>query len=102
MNRMNIRRKIPFSSTSFLMFILIGRLFFNCSSSYDFDVIIKNALVIDGTGIAGYTADIAVKDGIIREIGMLPNEIAGMVIDANGRVVTPGFIDMMGGSSTLR
>ncbi len=99
MNRMNIRRKIPFSSTSFLMLILIGRLFFNCSSSYDFDVIIKNALVIDGTGAAGYTADIAVKDGIIREIGMLPNEIAGMVIDANGRVVTPGFIDMMGGSS---
>ncbi len=99
MNRMNFRRKIPFSSTSILMLILIGGLFFNCSSSYDFDVIIKNEFVIDGTGGAGYIADIAVKDEIITEIGMLPDAIAGMVIDANRRVAAPGFIDMMGGSS---
>ena len=81
------------------MLFLISGLFFNCSSSYDFDVIIKNAFVIDGTGGTGYTADIAVKDGIITEIGMLPNSFAETVIDAKGKVTTPGFIDMMGGSS---
>ena len=55
-----------------------------------FDIIIKNGTVIDGSGKAGYLADVAVKDGKIACIG---NDISGgkRIIDATGFSVTPGF-----------
>ncbi len=56
------------------------------------DILIKNGLVVDGSGKAGYRADVGVKDGRIAGIGALGDE-ARRVIDASGRVVAPGFID---------
>ncbi|MBR5231850.1 MAG: D-aminoacylase [Clostridia bacterium] len=57
-----------------------------------YDYIIKNGLLIDGTGAAPYQADLAVKDGKIARIA--ENISAeGKVIDASGLCVTPGFID---------
>ena len=58
-----------------------------------FDILIKNATVVDGTGAPRYTADIAVKDGVIADIAPGISAEAGEVIDAKGKVVTPGFID---------
>ncbi len=58
-----------------------------------YDVIIKGGLVVDGSGEKGYRADVMVKDGRIAKIGSAENEAAKTVIDAAGRVVTPGFID---------
>lgn len=57
-----------------------------------FDLIIKNATVIDGTGKAAYRADVAVQDG---KIACIAGCIEGgkKVIDATGLTVTPGFFD---------
>ena len=57
-----------------------------------FDLLIKNGVVIDGSGGAGYHADVAVQDGKIAKIGRV-NEKADQTIDAEGHVVTPGFVD---------
>ncbi|MGE0624318.1 MAG: amidohydrolase family protein [Pseudomonadales bacterium] len=57
-----------------------------------YDLIIRNGRVVDGTGLPAYTADVAVTDGRIARIGRVDGE-ARRVIDAGGRVVTPGFID---------
>jgi len=60
----------------------------------DFDVLIRSGRVIDGTGNPWYRADVGVKDGRIAAIGNLAGKSADSVIDAAGRVVTPGFIDV--------
>lgn len=58
-----------------------------------FDLIIKNGLVYDGNGGTPYAADVAVKDGLIAEIGTIDGT-APEIIDADGAIVTPGFIDV--------
>ena len=57
-----------------------------------YDLLIKNGMVVDGSGGARYRADVAVQDGKIVRIGRL-NDKAKQVIDADGHVVTPGFVD---------
>jgi N-acyl-D-aspartate/D-glutamate deacylase len=71
----------------------------SCSQSSSIDVIIRGGTIIDGTGDAGYVSDIAISEGHIAEIRDLSSKRAKRVIDASGMVVTPGFVDMMGGSS---
>ena len=58
------------------------------------DLLIKNASVLDGTGAAPFAADIAIQNGIIKELGQFPYAEASQVIDAAGRWVTPGFLDI--------
>jgi len=65
-----------------------------------FDVLIKNGRIVDGSGQPGYNADIAIKDRRIARIGNLANATATKIIDASGMVVAPGFIDMLGQSET--
>jgi len=57
-----------------------------------YDLLIKNGTVIDGSGLPRYRADVAVRHGRVTAIGRI-REAAREVIDADGRVVTPGFID---------
>jgi len=57
-----------------------------------YDLLIKNGTIIDGTGSAGYQADLAVADGRIVEIGKIGGG-AREVIDADGLAVSPGFVD---------
>jgi N-acyl-D-aspartate/D-glutamate deacylase len=57
-----------------------------------FDLVIKNGVVIDGSGLPRYRADVGVRGGRITSIGRI-RESAKDVIDAEGRVVAPGFID---------
>src|SRR5438067_8217548 len=57
-----------------------------------YDLLIKNGRIIDGSGGPSYRGDVAVKDGKIVEIGKLSGP-AARTIDADGRVVAPGFID---------
>ena len=56
------------------------------------DLAIKNGLIIDGTGSAGFYADVGIEDGTIVQIGRLDSN-ANEVIDAEGHVVSPGFVD---------
>lgn len=65
-----------------------------------FDVIIKNGIIIDGTGGSMQNADIGIKDGEIVEIGDLENEKCEKEIDAIGKYVVPGFIDVNNHSDT--
>ena len=57
-----------------------------------YDLVIKNGTVIDGSGLPRYRADVAVRHGRVAAIGRI-REAAREVIDADGQVVTPGFVD---------
>ena len=63
-----------------------------------FDVLIVNGHIIDGTGSPWYAADLGIRNGRIVAIGKLDGHAATKRIDAAGRVVAPGFIDMLGQS----
>ena len=56
------------------------------------DLVIKNGTIVDGTGLPRYRADIGIRDGKIVEKGKIDG--GSKVIDAEGRIVAPGFIDI--------
>ncbi len=64
------------------------------------DIVIHGGRIIDGTGNPWYAGDIAITNGRIVAIGKIPSGRAKRVIEANGMVVSPGFIDMLGQSET--
>ena len=59
-----------------------------------YDILIRNAKVVTGTGAPWIEADIGIKNGIVERIGYLPHAQADRVIDAQGLFAAPGFIDM--------
>jgi dihydroorotase/N-acyl-D-amino-acid deacylase len=63
-----------------------------------FDIVILNGHVVDGTGSPWYAADVGIRDGRIAAIGRLSGAPAKLRVDAAGKVVAPGFIDMLGQS----
>ena len=63
-----------------------------------FDVLILNGHIVDGTGSPWYAADLGIRDGRVAAIGHLAGTRAKQTIDAAGKVVAPGFIDMLGQS----
>ncbi|MFZ3246239.1 MAG: D-aminoacylase [Candidatus Acidiferrales bacterium] len=68
------------------------------AESGEYDVVIRNGHIIDGTGSPWYAGDIGIRDGHIAAIGDLSHAHGKQEIDAAGRVVAPGFIDMLGQS----
>jgi N-acyl-D-amino-acid deacylase len=60
----------------------------------EFDTVIKGGTVVDGTRIPRYKGDIAIKDGVIAEIGRIDGDRADKVLDAEGQIVAPGFVDL--------
>ena len=60
----------------------------------DFDLIIQGGTIVDGTRTPRYVSDIAIKDGKIAQIGGLKGKTAERVLDAAGRIVAPGFVDL--------
>ncbi|MFC1714223.1 amidohydrolase family protein [Candidatus Poribacteria bacterium] len=59
-----------------------------------YDIVVRAGTIMDGTGSAGYKADVAIVGDSIAAIGKLPVDAAGSEIDASGKVVCPGFIDI--------
>ena len=74
--------------------------FFFCATgaadvwAQQFDLLIVNARIVDGTGNAWYPGDVGIKDGMIAKIGNLSDAASKRTIDATGHVVCPGFIDI--------
>lgn len=66
--------------------------------SAPFDILIEHGRIIDGTGSPWFAGDIGIRDGRIAAIGILSAAAATRRIDAQRRVVAPGFIDMLGQS----
>ena len=57
------------------------------------DLVVRGGTVVDGTGAPSRTADVAITDGVITEVGRVTGE-ARQVVDADGALVTPGFVDV--------
>jgi N-acyl-D-amino-acid deacylase len=84
----------------FICVYLCSLLFMPFTQSPQFDLLIKNGRIVDGSGRAAYVADLALKGDRIVSIGKLSQATATRTIDAQGLVVAPGFIDMLGQSET--
>ena len=67
-------------------------------AAQQFDLVITDAHIIDGTGSPWYSGDVGIRDGRIAAIGNLSAAPRTRTIDAHGKVVAPGFIDMLGQS----
>jgi dihydroorotase/N-acyl-D-amino-acid deacylase len=68
------------------------------ASSPSLSIVITGGRIVDGTGSPWYSADIGILDGKIAMVGNLKDIPRRETIDAGGKVVTPGFIDMLGQS----
>ena len=76
-----------------MRFILLFLLAAAVSRAVEFDLVIRNARIVDGTGAPAFTGGVTVKDGRIAAVGEVKGA-AGVEIDARGRVLAPGFIDV--------
>lgn len=77
--------------SSFLIFALVTVLSIPAGAA---DLVIRNARVVDGTGSPWFLSDVAVTDGRISAMGRNLDVDADTVIDAAGRILTPGFVDV--------
>jgi N-acyl-D-amino-acid deacylase len=75
--------------------ILVLFFHFSCTKTYDYDIIIRNGTVYNGSGEPPVTTDIAVKNDTIAAIGDLSQFTAGKEINAKNLAVAPGFINML-------
>jgi N-acyl-D-amino-acid deacylase len=60
----------------------------------DYDLVIKNGTVVDGTRLPKFLADVGIKNGRVVKIGRIDNAGSARVLDAKGCVVAPGFVDL--------
>jgi N-acyl-D-amino-acid deacylase len=95
------------SNTSRILanYLIVGVLFPFCLPHFfaqvpnaAFDLVITNGHIIDGSGSPWYSGDIGIRGGKIAAIGNLSADARARTIDAQGKVVAPGFIDMLGQS----
>jgi N-acyl-D-amino-acid deacylase len=80
----------------FLLAATASLLFAQAAPAYD--VVITNGHIIDGTGSPWYSGDLGIREGKVAAIGNLSGAARKRTIDAAGKVVAPGFIDMLGQS----
>ncbi len=67
----------------------------NCSSGVEYDVILRNGLIYDGSGMPPFPADLGIRGDRIAAIGREPNSSGKIELDLEGLAVAPGFINMM-------
>ena len=61
--------------------------------SSEFDLVIRGGMIVDGSGGVPFVGDVAISDGLIRQTGLVEG-IGTQELDANGKMVTPGFVDI--------
>jgi N-acyl-D-amino-acid deacylase len=66
-----------------------------CRPTPDFDLLLTNAVIYDGSGSASFTGDIGIKGDFIVSVGDLSGKQASEVVNLNGLAVAPGFINML-------
>ncbi|MGA7928486.1 MAG: D-aminoacylase [Candidatus Sulfotelmatobacter sp.] len=81
-----------------LLFVFASALQLMTQTPAGFDLVITNGHIIDGTGSPWYSGDVGIRDGKVAAIGNLAAAPRKRTIDAAGKVVAPGFIDMLGQS----
>lgn len=79
-----------------VLFLLSGAVH---AQTPEFDLVFAHARILDGSGNPWYVADVGVRDGLIVTIGNLADHPSKRLIDVQGLTLTPGFIDMMGGTT---
>ena len=89
---MNLRKR----NFALAILFLAAAQFLAAQASAAFDLVITNGHIIDGTGSPWYSGDGGIRDGRIAAIGNLAASPRKRTIDAAGKVVAPGFIDMLG------
>ncbi len=82
-----------------LAFLLILSTF-ALAADLPFDLVISNGHIVDGTGSPWYSGDIGIRNGRIAAIGNLSAAARKRTVDAKGKIVAPGFVDMLGQSET--
>jgi N-acyl-D-amino-acid deacylase len=94
---MNIARAIFRAAAAVLMAagVLVPKSY---AAGGEYDLVIANGHIIDGTGSPWYAGDVAINAGRIAAIGNLSHASRKRTIDAHGMIVAPGFIDMLGQS----
>jgi len=92
----------PNSTMRSLLFVPIALIASVCAVAQvpppTFDIVITNGHIMDGTGSPWYSGDLGIRDGKIAALGNLSAASRKRTIDAAGRIVAPGFIDMLGQS----
>ncbi|MFZ1788794.1 MAG: D-aminoacylase [Saprospiraceae bacterium] len=79
---------------TFALFLCLAVLF-SCNETKTYDILIKNAQVLDGSGEPSYTGDIGINADTIAAMGDLKNAKGRQEIDATGLALAPGFINML-------
>src|SRR5690554_1634758 len=79
----------------FLLLPLSFLLFFSCQDAVDYELIIRNGTIYDGSGDAPVKTDIGVNADTVAFIGDLSDQTGKLEIEAEGMAVAPGFINML-------
>ncbi|MEX2116710.1 MAG: D-aminoacylase [Bacteroidota bacterium] len=77
------------------LFLLVFLMFASCSDRPEYDVVIRNGTVYDGSGTQAIKADVGIVGDTIKAIGALNGARGALEIDADGMAVAPGFINML-------
>jgi dihydroorotase/N-acyl-D-amino-acid deacylase len=87
--------------TSFIVCCLLVLLGCQAREGGPYDLIIENGRIVDGTGNPWYHGDVGIRGDKIATVGKLDGAMAKRRIDAGGKIVAPGFIDMLGQSELI-
>src|SRR6202043_1608838 len=90
--------KVNFVGGALIALMLVAVSYPVAAQTAAFDLVITNGHIIDGTGSPWYSGDVGIREGKVAAIGNLSAAPRKRTIDAGGKVVAPGFIDMLGQS----
>ncbi|RLD22741.1 MAG: D-aminoacylase [Bacteroidetes bacterium] len=82
-------------NSTLFMVLLSALLLTSCNSPIEYDILIRNGTIYDGSGNTPFTGSVGINDNKIAAIGDLGNAIGKTEIDATGLAVAPGFINML-------